>query len=97
MKIDIPRMLIGLRELQHHEARSRGERLAYWLAKEVLRRPWLYRMALKLARLVLRMRARRGWLARLPGPAAGWTACRDFPSPAARSFRDSWPDLGGNP
>jgi L-lactate dehydrogenase complex protein LldF len=94
VKINIPHMLIGLRELQHHEpARSRGERLAYWLWKEMLRRPWLYRTALRLARVLLRPLARDGWLRRLPGPGAGWTAVRDFPAPAPRSFRERWRQL----
>ena len=99
VKINIPRMLIGLRELQHHKhghapgkRSGRGERLAYWLWKEVLRRPWLYRLSLRLARWVLRPLGRDGWLRRLPGPGAGWTAARDFPVPAARSFRDRWHD-----
>ncbi len=99
VKINIPHMLIGLRELQHHKhghapgkRSGRGERLAYWLWKEVLRRPWLYRLSLRLARWVLRPLGRDGWLRRLPGPGAGWTAARDFPVPAARSFRDRWHD-----
>ena len=45
----------------------------------VLSRPWLYRMALRCARLVLRPVARDGWLRKLPEPGAGWTATRDFP------------------
>jgi L-lactate dehydrogenase complex protein LldF len=95
VKINIPHMLIGLRELQHHEARkSRGERLAYRLSAAVLRRPWLYRLALRCARLVLRPLARDGWLRHLPGPGKAWTAARDFPAPAARSFRERWPRLG---
>jgi L-lactate dehydrogenase complex protein LldF len=93
VRINIPHMLIGLRELQHEHRSGRGERLAYWLWKEVLRRPWLYRLALRAARLALRPRARDGWLSKLPGAGAGWTAARDFPAPAARSFRERWSDL----
>ena len=59
----------------------------------VLRRPWLYRLAVRCARLVLRPLARDGWLRRLPGAGASWTAARDFPAPAARSFRERWPRL----
>jgi len=93
VRINIPRMLIGLRELQHEQKPGRGERLAYWLWREVLRRPWLYRLALRVARPVLRMMARDGWLRKLPGPGAGWTEARDFPAPAPRSFRERWKEL----
>jgi L-lactate dehydrogenase complex protein LldF len=93
VRINIPHMLIGLRELQHHDKPSRWEELAYRLWALVLRRPFLYRLALGLARLVLRPLAKDGWLRRLPGPGAGWTAVRDFPAPAARSFRALWKDL----
>ncbi|GIW80374.1 MAG: iron-sulfur cluster-binding protein [Gemmatales bacterium] len=93
VRINIPRMLIGLRELQHHRKADRWERLAYWLWKEVLRRPWLYRLSLRAARLLLRPLARNGWLRELPGAGANWTAVRDFPAPAPRSFRDLWPRL----
>jgi L-lactate dehydrogenase complex protein LldF len=114
VKINIPHMLIGLRELQHQKThdsprkgdgtsritgpvpfsgRRRAEELAYWLWKEVLRRPWLYRLAMRAARLVLRPLARDGWLRRLPGPGGGWTEVRDFPAPAARSFRERWKEL----
>jgi L-lactate dehydrogenase complex protein LldF len=93
VRINIPHMLIGLRELQHQQKASHWEDLAYKLWGEVLRRPGLYRLALAVARLVLRPLADNGWLKRLPGPGAGWTAARDFPAPAARSFRDRWKDL----
>jgi L-lactate dehydrogenase complex protein LldF len=96
VKINIPHMLIGLRELQHHGERNRLEDLAYWVWKEVLRRPWLYRLAQRVAGAISRTQARAGWLRELPGPGAGWTAARDFPAPAARPFRDRWPDLGGS-
>jgi L-lactate dehydrogenase complex protein LldF len=94
VKINIPHMLIGLRELQHHEkGKSWKEKLAYRLSAAVLRRPWLYCLALCCARLVLRPLARDGWLRRLPGPGAAWTAARDFPAPAPRSFRECWREL----
>jgi L-lactate dehydrogenase complex protein LldF len=93
VRINIPHMLIGLRELQHRVKRRRGEELAYWAWKEVLRRPWLYRVALRAARLVTRFLAKDGWISSLPGPAGGWTATRDFPAPAPRSFRERWKEL----
>jgi L-lactate dehydrogenase complex protein LldF len=102
VRINIPHMLIGLRELQHHphpdrHAASRHgipwERLAYWAWKEVLRWPWLYRLSLRLSRRLLRPLARDGWLRKLPGLGRGWTEARDFPAPAARSFRERWKEL----
>jgi L-lactate dehydrogenase complex protein LldF len=93
VRINIPHMLIGLRELQHKEHKVRAESLAYRMWAEVMRRPLLYRMALRLARLGLRWFASDGWLRRLPGPGAAWTETRDFPAPAARPFRDLWKDL----
>jgi len=93
VRINIPHMLIGLRELEHAHKSGCGERLAYWLWKEVLRRPWLYRLALRLARPVLRTLARDGWLSKLPPPGSGWTQARDFPAPALRSFRERWKEI----
>jgi L-lactate dehydrogenase complex protein LldF len=93
VRIKIPHMLIGLRELREGAVAKHGEGVGYWLWKEILRRPWLYRLSLRAAGLLGRAAAKEGWLRRLPGPAAGWTAVRDFPAPAARSFRDRWHEI----
>jgi L-lactate dehydrogenase complex protein LldF len=93
VRINIPHMLIGLREMQHHYRANRLEALAYRLWSMVLRRPWLYRLALRCVRAFLRPFARDGWLRRLPGQGSGWTASRDFPAPAVKSFRDEWRSL----
>ncbi|MCI0738789.1 MAG: LutB/LldF family L-lactate oxidation iron-sulfur protein [Gemmataceae bacterium] len=93
VKINIPHMLIGLRQMQHRYKPGRLEDLAYAAWKEVLRRPWLYRLSLRFAKTFLRLFAKDGWLRRLPGPGSGWTQVRDFPAPAKRTFRDRWKEL----
>jgi L-lactate dehydrogenase complex protein LldF len=93
VKINIPHMLIGLRELQHHHKKSHMESLAYKIWSMVLCRPWAYRWALWAARLYLRRKAQNGWLTSMPGPGAPWTQSRDFPAPAAKPFRERWKEL----
>jgi L-lactate dehydrogenase complex protein LldF len=93
VKINIPHMLIGLRDLQHQFQPRRWETLAYHAWRMLLSRPWLYRLGLRCARLVLRPLSKNGWLSKLPGPGKNWTLMRDFPAPAARSFRDRWKEL----
>jgi L-lactate dehydrogenase complex protein LldF len=97
VKIQIPQMLVQLREELHHEPRqqSRWESLAYRLWAQSLRRPWLYRLGTWLAARTLgRWKRKSPWLTRLPGKLAGWTAKRDFPAPAAERFRDWWAQEG---
>jgi L-lactate dehydrogenase complex protein LldF len=86
-------MLIGLRDFHHQQQTSFLEGWAFRLVSMVMQRPWLYRLALRMARLVLRPFACEGWLRRLPGPGGNWTQARDFPAPAARPFRDRWKEL----
>jgi L-lactate dehydrogenase complex protein LldF len=93
VRISIPHMLIGLRDVQHEASSNRWESAIYRLWKSVLLRPWLYRLALRMSRIVLRPFVRDGWLSRLPGPGKGWTIARDFPAPARRSFRERWKEL----
>jgi L-lactate dehydrogenase complex protein LldF len=93
VKINIPHMLIGLREMQHQARPNLFEGLAYRAWTAVLRRPWLFRALLQLSRWVLWPFARDGWLRRLPGPGRRWTSVRDLPVPSARSFREQWKEL----
>jgi L-lactate dehydrogenase complex protein LldF len=99
VKIQIPEMLIRLREQLHHEPgqSSKLESLAYRFWARTLKSPWLYRLGTWLATRTLG-RWKRGspWFERLPGKLAGWTAKRDFPAPAAERFRDWWRKEGRN-
>jgi L-lactate dehydrogenase complex protein LldF len=93
VKINIPHMLIGLRELQHQHKPSRSERWAYKIWSMVLCRPRLYQWGLWGARLMLRPWAHGKWIKRMPGPGGAWTQTRDFPAPAAQSFRDRFKEM----
>jgi len=93
VKIQIPQMLIQLREQLHQtpEHKNRLEALAYGLWARSLRIPWLYRLSTWLAtRTIGRFKRRNPWIKRLPGKLGGWTESRDFPAPAAERFRDWW-------
>jgi L-lactate dehydrogenase complex protein LldF len=52
----------------------------------VATRPRLYRWAGRAAARLARAVQHEGWITRLPGPLGAWTASRDIPAPAARSF-----------
>lgn len=94
VKIQIPELLIRNRAAQHDQhVTPRGERIIYRLWSHLLRSPRMYRWSTWLASRILPRLARDGWLKWMPGPAKGWTACRDFPAPARRSFREQWKDL----
>jgi L-lactate dehydrogenase complex protein LldF len=94
VKIQIPEMLVQLREQMHHDPEHRGgamESRAYRWWAWTLRRPWIYRtMSWLGAKTVGWWYRRSGWLKRLPGGLHGWTAQRDFPAPASERFRDWW-------
>jgi L-lactate dehydrogenase complex protein LldF len=93
VKIQIPDLLIKLREQLHAEPeqRSRLEALAYGIWARTLRWPWLYRLSTWLATRTLgRWKRSDPWIERLPAKLGGWTKTRDFPAPAAERFRDWW-------
>lgn len=98
VKIQIPEMLVQLREKMHHDhpALQRGlERAAYRLWATALRSPWWYRtLSWCTSRTLGKWFERRGWIKKLPGALHGWTAQRDFPAPPAKRFRDWWHNEG---
>jgi L-lactate dehydrogenase complex protein LldF len=91
VRIQIPRMLLHLRQRAAEEGRLPG-----WLEKGTARfartasepRRWTRakRWASRLSALV----SSRGWIRRLPGPGRGWTDSRDLPRPAKESFNEWW-------
>lgn len=94
VKIQIPDLLIKLREKLHDEPqmrKSRLESLAYYGWAKSLRSPWLFGIATWLAtRTIGRFKRHQPWFRRLPGQLHGWTQKRDFPAPAPQRFRDWW-------
>ena len=98
VKIDIPRLLLHLRqkvaEGDGGERSSTGmERLAMGQWRSMMtRRGGIGGRRIALARMGRALLSRRGKLAGvIPAPMlSGWSATRDFPKPAARSFARLW-------
>jgi L-lactate dehydrogenase complex protein LldF len=84
VKIDIPSILVHLRDKAPH---PRTERIAMAAAAYTMDHPALYEAAQRAARLS-RLPGRRG--RGLPPPLNGWTASRDLPDPPPQTFRDWW-------
>jgi L-lactate dehydrogenase complex protein LldF len=87
VKINIPEVLVHLRQQGPHQA---GERAAMGAAKAVMTRPRLWRTALKAARFGSIPWRRKGFVRRLPWPGSKWTVSRDMPVPPKEDFRDWW-------
>ena len=96
VKIDIPRDLIGLRQ---ELVAQRQVPLVYRVLMPVgawfYRRPGRYHFSQRWARRLLRLWARNGWVRQLPGLGAKWTASRDLPLPASKTFGDLWDESDG--
>jgi L-lactate dehydrogenase complex protein LldF len=95
--IQIPQMLLGLRERAAQEGRLPG-----WLNKGMGRYARIttqsakWRRAKKLAAWLSAPLATRGWIRRMPGPGRGWTQYRDFPRPPSESFAEWWENNRGS-
>jgi L-lactate dehydrogenase complex protein LldF len=90
VKIPLPDLMRKLREQQvERSLRPASERWGLKLWAWVATRPRLYALATKVAvRMGRRMGGRDGMIHALPGAGAGWTAGRDLPAPAGRTFRE---------
>ncbi|MFE7190188.1 lactate utilization protein B [Kitasatospora sp. NPDC057541] len=83
--IDIPEVLVHLRERVAGQRGHRLERAAMAAATYVLDRPALLRAAERAA-----ARTRRLHPHRLPGPGRAWTDTRELPAVPPEPFRDWW-------
>ncbi len=96
VKIDIPKILVHLRAevVERKEGkplrRLEPERLAMIAAAKIFAVPSRYERAQRLARTAQVPFVRRGFLERLPGPLAGWSATRDLKAVPKEPFRDWW-------
>jgi L-lactate dehydrogenase complex protein LldF len=82
---------------QQAAKRKPMERLIFRLYAFAWSRPWLYEWSGRMARLLQWPATRGGWIGKvgrvtggLAPPLGAWTAGRDAPALAPRSFRDQW-------
>jgi len=91
VSIPLPELMRKLREKQVDAGlRPWSERLSMRLWAWVAQRPKLYARSVRLAVHYLRWLADGRDRIQAMGVAPGWTAERDFPAPAAQSFRDQY-------
>jgi L-lactate dehydrogenase complex protein LldF len=94
VKINIPEMLIAMKgDLKLVGKTPWYEKFIFRLWTISLSNKPIYILAQKLQRFAMRhlfKKSKDGWLTKLPGPAKGWTAVRDFPQPPKKSFRELW-------
>jgi len=94
VRIDIPRMLIDLRQdLSREKIAPRGERLAFKAFRRLLTSPAAFKLSASAGRVLQRPFVRNGRLATLPFLFSRWTGTRDLPPVAAKTFHERWKDL----
>jgi L-lactate dehydrogenase complex protein LldF len=94
VRIDIPRMLVELREhVDREKIAPWGERMLFGLARRAMASSALFRLGARLGRLAQRPFVRNGRLQGLPFFFGQWTRTRDLPPVAARTFSERWKDL----
>ncbi|HVE55578.1 MAG TPA: LutB/LldF family L-lactate oxidation iron-sulfur protein [Pyrinomonadaceae bacterium] len=102
VKIDIPELLLHLRaeiaEGTNDTATHKfSEKLAFQLYSLAWSRPVFYKFGIKMSRLMQKFVAKDGKIGKVSGflskivpPLGAWTAWRDAPTIAPKSFRDVW-------
>jgi len=94
VRIDIPRMLVELRErLDHEQIAPPAERAVFKAFRRLLMSPAAFALSARLGRMAQKPFVAGGRLRRLPFFFGKWTATRDLPPIAARTFRERWKDL----
>jgi L-lactate dehydrogenase complex protein LldF len=84
--IPLPTLLRGWRDRSWREGLEPGAmRFGLGAFAFVAARPRLYRLGMSIAVRTMRLFHRGGWIRGMPGLGA-WTAHRDFPAPAGRTF-----------
>lgn len=91
VRIDIPRMLLVLRDEGHRAGYSpKWLTLGLPIYRFLVTHPTLFRLAIQISSWASRLIATRGWFTRLPPPFNGWTNSRDFPAFAKKSFSEQF-------
>ncbi len=102
VKIDIPELLLYLRAeiaegTQETSTHKFFETLAFRLYSFAWSRPTLYKLGIKMSRMMQKFVAKDGKIgkvsnlfSKLVPPLSAWTAWRDAPTVAPKSFREVW-------
>lgn len=90
VKIDIPRVLLHLREQAVNTTGKPAERFAMRAMAWVFARSGRLHLAQRLARIAQRPLLRSGLIRRLPPPLSAWTATRDLRPVARSSFVEEY-------
>ncbi len=93
--IPLPTLLRGWRDRSWREGLEPASvRSGIGLWSFLATRPALYRLATRSAIRTMRLFSRGGWIRSMP-LAGGWTAYRDMPAPAARTFMEQYKSRRG--
>lgn len=97
IRIDIPAMLLGLR----NEFTQAGDTDFGWLGPglsaytRIATSPTLWRAFLTAGAVFGKMKGDDGYIRKLPFHAGNWTSTRDLPAPASQSFHSWWKEHRG--